>query len=216
MRRKNTFYKATALAMTSVLTLGAPVIAHAENTEGTDLSDEGYPEINPEIATLENQELEIWLPADQGQDPNFQTVKEKFEESYPNITINYNTSIPWEEMPSKVKLAVNSGAAPDLALHHSFVAGAQGFAEPLDDLWEKWGAEDEFMESSLQDCTWNNVKYITKICIKKPALQKLRQHWKSSVKCPKNLPILQKVSMVLHATQIHGDYSELLLQKATI
>lgn len=49
MRRKNTFYKATALAMTSVLTLGAPVIAHAENTEGTDLSDEGYPEINPEI-----------------------------------------------------------------------------------------------------------------------------------------------------------------------
>lgn len=62
MRRKNTFYKATALAMTSVLTLGAPVIAHAENTEGTDLSDEGYPEINPEIATLENQELEIWLP----------------------------------------------------------------------------------------------------------------------------------------------------------
>lgn len=62
--------------MTSVLTLGAPVIAHAENTEGTDLSDEGYPEINPEIATLENQELEIWLPADQGQDPNFQTVKE--------------------------------------------------------------------------------------------------------------------------------------------
>lgn len=94
MRRKNTFYKATALAMTSVLTLGAPVIAHAENTEGTDLSDEGYPEINPEIATLENQELEIWLPADQGQDPNFQTVKEKFEESYPNITINYNTSIP--------------------------------------------------------------------------------------------------------------------------
>ena len=75
MRRKNTFYKATALAMTSVLTLGAPVIAHAENTEGTDLSDEGYPEINPEIATLENQELEIWLPADQGQDPNFQTVK---------------------------------------------------------------------------------------------------------------------------------------------
>lgn len=58
MRRKNTFYKATALAMTSVLTLGAPVIAHAENTEGTDLSDEGYPEINPEIATLENQELE--------------------------------------------------------------------------------------------------------------------------------------------------------------
>lgn len=170
MRRKNTFYKATALAMTSVLTLGAPVIAHAENTEGTDLSDEGYPEINPEIATLENQELEIWLPADQGQDPNFQTVKEKFEESYPNITINYNTSIPWEEMPSKVKLAVNSGAAPDLALHHSFVAGAQGFAEPLDDLWEKWGAEDEFMESSLQDCTWNNVKYgvpfnITSVCL---------------------------------------------------
>ena len=104
MRRKNTFYKATALAMTSVLTLGAPVIAHAENTEGTDLSDEGYPEINPEIATLENQELEIWLPADQGQDPNFQTVKEKFEESYPNITINYNTSIPWEEMPSNAFL----------------------------------------------------------------------------------------------------------------
>ena len=62
--------------MTSVLTLGAPVIAHAENTEGTDLSDEGYPEINPEIATLENQELEIWLPPI-GDRIHFQTVKRK-------------------------------------------------------------------------------------------------------------------------------------------
>ena len=32
MRRKNTFYKATALAMTSVLTLGAPVL-HMPKTQ---------------------------------------------------------------------------------------------------------------------------------------------------------------------------------------
>lgn len=63
MRRKNTFYKATTLAMTSVLALGAPVIAHAENTEGTNLSDEGYPEINPQIAALEIRNLKYgFLP----------------------------------------------------------------------------------------------------------------------------------------------------------
>lgn len=169
---KKKFYKATALTMSVLLSFGMPLAVRAEEstTEGTSHVDEGFPEINPEIAALEPLELEVWLPADQGQDPMFQTLKEKFEESYPNITVNYNASIPWEEMPAKVKLAVNSGAAPDVAMHHSFVAGAQGFAEPLDDLWEEWGAEDEFMESSIQDCTWNDVKYgvpfnITSVCL---------------------------------------------------
>ncbi|MFQ7787896.1 MAG: extracellular solute-binding protein [Blautia massiliensis (ex Durand et al. 2017)] len=100
--------------------------------------------------------------------------------------------------------------------------------KPLDDLWEKWGAEDEFMESSLQDCTWNNVKYgvpfnITSVCLlynedmyKEAGITEAPTTLEELREVSKNLPILQKVSMVLHATQIHGDYSELLLQKATI
>ena len=63
MRRKNTFYKATALAMTSVLTLGAPVIAHAENTEGTDLSDEGTRKLIPKSQLWKTRNLKYgFLP----------------------------------------------------------------------------------------------------------------------------------------------------------
>lgn len=138
--------------------------------EGVSHADMGYPEIDPEIAALEPLELEVWIAADQAARPMFPEVKKLFEESYPNITININGSVPWEEMPAKVKLAVNSGAAPDLATHHPFVAGAQGFAEPLDDLWEKWGATDEFLESTIDDVTWDGVKYgvpmnVTSICL---------------------------------------------------
>ena len=128
----------------------------------------------------------------------------------------------------KVKLAVNSGAAPDLALHHSFVAGAQGFAEPLDDLWEKWGAEDEFMESSLQDCTWNNVKYgvpfnITSVCLlynedmyKEAGITEAPTTLEEPVKCPKTYRFFKRSVWFYMLRKSIGDYSELLLQKATI
>lgn len=133
--------------------------AKPSSAEGISHADEGYPDINSDIAALDDLTLEVWLASDQGARPMWDELKEKFEESYPNITINYNKSIAWEDMPSKVKLAVNSGAAPDVATHHPFVAGAQNFAEPLDDLWEEWDAEDEFLESTIEDSTWNSVKY---------------------------------------------------------
>lgn len=131
---------------------------------------EGYPEINPKIAEMEPMTLEIWLPSDQGTRPMFSVVKELFEESYPNITLSYNSAVSWEEIPAKVKLAVNSGVSPDMASHHPFVAGAQNFAEPLDDLWEEWGAEEEFLPSAMEDVTWQGVKYgvpftISSICL---------------------------------------------------
>lgn len=156
----------TAMLMMSVLGFSASAAAPA----GISHAAEGYPEINPKIAALEPLELEVWLPADLAPRPLIGELMTKFQESYPNITINLSGAVPWEEMPAKIKLAVNSGAAPDFAQHHPFVAGAQGFAEPLDDLWAEWGAEDEFLDSCIEDCTWNGVKYgvpfnTTSICL---------------------------------------------------
>lgn len=130
----------------------------------------GYPAINPKIAEMAPLVLEVWLPADIAPRQPMKDVLALFEEAYPNVKLEVNGSIPWEEIPAKVKLAVNSGAAPDLSIHHPFVAGAQGFAEPLDDLWAEWGAQDEFLEGGLLDSTWLGTMYgvpfnVTSICL---------------------------------------------------
>jgi ABC-type glycerol-3-phosphate transport system substrate-binding protein len=37
--------------------------------------------------------------------------------------------------------------------------GAQGMAEPLDDLWQRWDAADQFMPGALEDVTWRGLHY---------------------------------------------------------
>jgi ABC-type glycerol-3-phosphate transport system substrate-binding protein len=62
-------------------------------------------------------------------------------------------------MPDKVKSAISFGQPPDVVHQHAFVLGAQGYAEPLDDLWKEWGARSKFLPSALEDTLWNGVSY---------------------------------------------------------
>lgn len=38
-------------------------------------------------------------------------------------------------------------------------AGKEGIAEPLNDLWEEWGKEDEYLNGALDIVTWEKEKY---------------------------------------------------------
>lgn len=127
-------------------------------SKGKSFVSEGYPEINDKIANMGDITLEVWLAADYAEQAPLTNTMDKFQQSYPNVNIKV-TGIVWEDMMNKTRLAVNGGAAPDMAHQHAFVAGNQGFAEQLDDLWAEWGAEGDFLPGAMEDVSWNGVKY---------------------------------------------------------
>ncbi|MCM3718871.1 ABC transporter substrate-binding protein [Fictibacillus phosphorivorans] len=123
-----------------------------------DLVEDGLPAFNEKIASLPKTDLEIWLAADYANEKPIQDAVKEFQSVYPNISVK-TVGIEWGDMTNKVKLAVSSGAVPDMAHNHSFAFGAQGLAEPVDDLWKEWGEEDLFLPGGIEDVTWKGVKY---------------------------------------------------------
>ncbi|WP_096185571.1 ABC transporter substrate-binding protein [Evansella halocellulosilytica] len=123
-----------------------------------DLVSEGLPEYNEDIANLPDTTIEVWLAADYvEEDPVVGAINE-FMEVYPNITVE-SAGHTWQDMQNQVRLAVNGGAPPDLAHQHAFAMGSQGLAEPVDDLWEEWGIEEEFLPGAVDNVTWEGTKY---------------------------------------------------------
>jgi ABC-type glycerol-3-phosphate transport system substrate-binding protein len=102
--------------------------------------------------------LRVWMAADYATQPPILDMVADFQRAYPNVKIEI-TSYTWEEIPSKVRLAISQGNPPDVAHQHAFVMGAQGMAAPLDDLWQQWGAAGQFMPGAMDDVTWQGVRY---------------------------------------------------------
>jgi ABC-type glycerol-3-phosphate transport system substrate-binding protein len=82
-----------------------------------------------------------------------------FERAYPNIKVETRSNILWEDMRKEVELAITQGDPPDVAHAHAFAYGAQGLAEPVDDLWQAWNAEQEFMPGAMEDVIWKERYY---------------------------------------------------------
>lgn len=117
----------------------------------------GAPPVNPALATARGT-LTVWLAADYAQAPVFKQLDAAFERSYPGVHVKL-LGVPWESMPTKVKTAIIGGDPPDVAHYHPFVLGAQGFAEPLDDLWKQWGQEKAFLPGAMADASWRGHRY---------------------------------------------------------
>ncbi|RKL65007.1 hypothetical protein CR203_23020 [Salipaludibacillus neizhouensis] len=123
-----------------------------------DFAAEGLPEYNQAIGDLEETTLEVWMAADYIDEAPVQDAIAEFMEVYPNINVE-TAGHTWGDMQDQVRLAVNGGAPPDLAHFHAFSMGNQGLAEPVDDLWEEWGAEEEFLPGAVDNVTWEGTKY---------------------------------------------------------
>jgi ABC-type glycerol-3-phosphate transport system substrate-binding protein len=102
--------------------------------------------------------MRVWMAADYAAQPPILDLVADFQRAYPNVKIEL-TGYTWEDMPSKVRLAISQGNAPDVAHQHPFVMGAQGIAEPLDDLWQQWGAAAQFMPGAIDDVTWQGRRF---------------------------------------------------------
>jgi ABC-type glycerol-3-phosphate transport system substrate-binding protein len=116
------------------------------------------PPRNPDLPK-ERVDLEVWLYLDFWvQDTLFREIVRDFEETYPNVKVHVQAFVP-ESMVSRVRQASQFGDPPDLAQGHVFAMAAQGFAEPIDDLWQKWGAESEFLPIGMEEVTWQGKRY---------------------------------------------------------
>jgi ABC-type glycerol-3-phosphate transport system substrate-binding protein len=118
---------------------------------------EGAPDRNPSLSGR-RLTLRVWMAADYTNQAPIRDLVADFQRAYPNIRVEM-TGYVWEEMPAKVRLAISQGAPPDVAHQHAFAMGAQGMAEPLDDLWQGWGAADQFMPGAMEDVTWKGLRY---------------------------------------------------------
>lgn len=116
------------------------------------------PPLNPNISS-DPITLDVWFDLDfVATDPLFREMIEDFERAYPNVSINVQ-ALPRESIPDKSRIALQVGDPPDLVQGHVFAMAAQGFAEPLDDLWAEWGAEADFMPQAMGEVTWDGKKY---------------------------------------------------------
>jgi ABC-type glycerol-3-phosphate transport system substrate-binding protein len=102
--------------------------------------------------------LRIWLAADYAEQAPIRDLVQEFEQAYPNVQVEVE-GVLWEDMNNRLRLAISQGEPPDVAHQHAFVMGALGLAEPLDDLWESWGAASEFMPGAMEDVTWQGKRY---------------------------------------------------------
>ncbi|HZG68431.1 MAG TPA: extracellular solute-binding protein, partial [Herpetosiphonaceae bacterium] len=118
---------------------------------------DGVPPRNPTLAETPIT-LRVWMAADYANQAPIADLVADFQRAYPNITIDLSGYV-WQEMAGKVRLAISQGAPPDVAHMHAFAMGAQGMAEPLDDLWQQWGATGEFMPGAMDDVTWQGTRY---------------------------------------------------------
>jgi ABC-type glycerol-3-phosphate transport system substrate-binding protein len=117
----------------------------------------GYPAINSNI-TGNKITLQVLLAADYYNQKPFVDLFTAFMAAYPNINVQVSNAV-WEDIPTKVKTAALGGVPVDVAHQHAFVYGHIGVAEPVDDLWAKWGKVGSFLPNSLQDVTWAGKKY---------------------------------------------------------
>jgi ABC-type glycerol-3-phosphate transport system substrate-binding protein len=126
---------------------------------GTREAPGDIPPPNPAISS-EPISLNVWLDMDfLAADPLFREMARDFERAYPNVDVNVQAYVR-ETMPGKVRAALQVGDPPDLVQGHVFAMAAQGFADPLDDLWAEWeGAETQFMSQAVDEVTWDGVKY---------------------------------------------------------
>ncbi|HSH83319.1 MAG TPA: extracellular solute-binding protein, partial [Herpetosiphonaceae bacterium] len=118
---------------------------------------EGMPPRNTAIS-VEPILLDVWLAADYVDQPPIVDLVADFERAYPNIKVK-RTGVEWEQMLERVEIAVSQGSPPDLAHAHPYAAAAQGIAQDVNDLWQAWGSESEFMPGALEDVIWQGNVY---------------------------------------------------------
>lgn len=142
----------------AVLLVIAAILGGCAPADVSDPVESDAPPVNPGIVDQEIT-LDVWLNLDfVAPDPLFEEIANDFEEAYPNVEVNIQPYVR-EKIPAKTRAALQVGNPPDIIQGHVAAMAAQGYAEPLDNLWAEWGAESEFLPQAMEQVTWDKVKY---------------------------------------------------------
>ena len=119
--------------------------------------DYGVPK-NPHIATLGPVDLHVLFADDYYTVKPVVAVANAFMQMYPNVKITLEGT-EWSQIPARVRTEIAGGNVTiDLAHQHAFVMGAQGYAEPIDDLLSQIDTSD-LMPGAVEDTVWDGVHY---------------------------------------------------------
>lgn len=137
---------------------------------------------NPEVLPGEPVTLEVWLDLDFTRDNDlFEQMAQDFEQVYPEVEVQIFSFVR-ESIPQKVELAVQNGTPPDVVQGHVYALAGQGLAEPLDAYWTAWEAShdrasQQYIPSTLDEVTWQGVRYGVPLDIYTLVLLYNRQHF---------------------------------------
>jgi ABC-type glycerol-3-phosphate transport system substrate-binding protein len=113
----------------------------------------------PATGEAEAVRLRVLMTDDWGDRPAFLTAVKEFERDHDGVRVEI-TKLPIRNMADAVRGQVGSGDPADLVQWHAYAAGAQGLAEPVDDLWEQAGMkESEFFPAAVADVAWGGRIY---------------------------------------------------------
>ena len=103
--------------------------------------------------------LSVLMTDDWGDRPAFLAAVKDFERAHKGVRVQIDR-LPIRNMEAAVKGRINQGDPPDVVQWHAYAAGAQGLAEPLDDLWRKAGMKiSEFFPGAVADVRWAGRLY---------------------------------------------------------
>lgn len=103
--------------------------------------------------------LRVLMTDDWGSRPAFLAAVRDFESSHDGVRVDVQ-KLPIRNMAEAVRAQVADGDPVDLVQWHAYAAGAQGLAEPVEDLWRSSGMKsDEFFPGAIADVEWGEHLY---------------------------------------------------------
>lgn len=103
--------------------------------------------------------LRVLMTDDWGSRPAFLAAVRDFESSHAGVRVDVQ-KLPIRNMAEAVRGQVADGDPVDLVQWHAYAAGAQGLAEPVEDLWRSSGMEsEEFFPGAIADVEWGEHLY---------------------------------------------------------
>lgn len=103
--------------------------------------------------------LRVLMTDDWGDRPAFLAAVRDFEEQHDGVRVDID-KLPIRNMAEAVRGQIAARDPVDVVQWHAYAAGAQGLAEPLDELWEEAGMEaDEFFPGAVADVRWGERLY---------------------------------------------------------
>lgn len=103
--------------------------------------------------------LRVLMTDDWGSRPAFLAAVRDFEASHDGVLVEVQ-KLPIRNMAETVRAQVDAGDPADLVQWHAYAAGAQGLAEPVEDLWKRSAMKtDEFFAGAVADVEWGDHLY---------------------------------------------------------